>query len=89
MSRYLIYIFRQSLVVIGMIILLPLAGVAQTVTLNPVKDNTLYDSPSGALSNGAGIHLFAGTTNNSLRRRAVLAFNVSQIPAGSTITVSA
>src|SRR5688572_1637421 len=34
--------------------------VPRTVTLTPAKDNTLYDIADGSLSNGAGIHLFAG-----------------------------
>ncbi|MHC5109627.1 MAG: DNRLRE domain-containing protein [Planctomycetota bacterium] len=37
------------------------------------------------LSNGAGDHIFAGKTNDGLIRRGVIAFDVSSIPAGSTI----
>jgi len=59
----------------------------QTVMLTPSKDNTLYQTSNGSLSNGAGIHLFAGMTNLRERRRALLAFDVaSQIPPGSQIT---
>jgi hypothetical protein len=59
----------------------------QTVVLTPSKDNTLYESSNGSLSNGTGIHLFAGMTNGSQRRRALLAFDIaSQIPPGSQIT---
>lgn len=65
---------------------------AQTqVTIPSSKDNTLYENSGGSLSNGAGSRCFAGTTgsffNPSLKRRAVIAFNVAkQIPSGSTIT---
>jgi len=35
---------------------------AETTTLEPAKDNTLYVDAGGGLSNGAGIYLFAGRT---------------------------
>jgi hypothetical protein len=61
-------------------------ALGDTATLTPVKDNTLYQDDFGALSNGKGIYVFAGATNGGLLRRAVVAFDVSSIPAGSTIT---
>jgi hypothetical protein len=60
-----------------------------TAQLIPSKDNTLYESATGSVSNGAGPTLYAGKTgqNNSyLLRRAVLAFDLASIPAGSTVT---
>ncbi len=61
------------------------AGAAMVV-LAPAKDNTLYESVTGVISNGAGENLFAGRTAGNLTRRAVLAFDVaSQVPAGSTV----
>jgi hypothetical protein len=60
--------------------------VPHTVTLTPSKDNTLYESGAGSISNGAGIHLFAGSTASRARRRALLAFDLSGIPPGSQIT---
>lgn len=59
---------------------------ADTATLTAAKDNTLYQDDFGFLSNGRGIYIFAGATNGGLLRRAVLAFDFSSIPAGSTIT---
>lgn len=57
----------------------------QTIVLNPSKDNTLYQS-NGTISNGQGVHLFAGATASRGLRRALLAFDVaSQIPPGSRI----
>jgi hypothetical protein len=54
--------------------------------LEPVKDNTLYESAKGALSNGAGQHLFAGTTNQGFLRRGLIAFDIAgTVPADSTI----
>ncbi|MCI0439188.1 MAG: DNRLRE domain-containing protein [Chloroflexi bacterium] len=62
----------------------PPAG-ATEVTLPASKDNTLYLSNDGAFSNGAGAHIFAGNTNDGGTRRAVVAFDVGEIPPGSTI----
>ena len=57
------------------------------VMINPVKDNTLYKSSDGSVSNGAGAHLFSGTNNDGNIRRTVIAFDVtSNIPAGVTIS---
>jgi hypothetical protein len=58
-----------------------------TATLVASKDNTLIENPTGSLSNGVGDSFFAGRTgqgSNSIRR-GVIAFNLSTIPAGSTI----
>ncbi len=60
---------------------------AETVLIEATRDNTLYESPTGRLSNGAGEHLFAGLTAEQLRRRAVIAFkDLSAIPDGATVT---
>ncbi|HJQ39019.1 MAG TPA: hypothetical protein VKB93_17925 [Thermoanaerobaculia bacterium] len=61
--------------------------VSKSITLATSKDNTLYQDNSGGISNGAGPHLFAGSTASRAIRRALVAFNVaSQIPAGATVT---
>jgi len=58
-----------------------------TVTLLASKDATLYEIGNGSLANGAGVHLFTGTTATNSRRRALVAFDIaSQIPAGSKVT---
>ena len=59
-----------------------------TVMLPASKDNTLIESATGSLSNGAGA-LFVGRTNQaagSAIRRALMAFDFSSIPADATIT---
>ena len=59
----------------------------QTVmTFNPSKDNTLFFSANGDVSNGAGPHFFVGTNLNGNIRRGILAFDVSAIPQGALVT---
>jgi collagen type I/II/III/V/XI/XXIV/XXVII alpha len=61
---------------------------AEIVTIAPSKDNTLYEDPNGALSNGIGEYVFAGRTGitTNVLRRAVLAFDVAgNVPGGATI----
>src|SRR5262245_33073658 len=72
-------------------------ALADTATLQPIKDNTLYEPIQqdgfGDYSDGAGPTMFAGKVDNALNqagqvavRRAVLEFNVgAAIPAGATI----
>jgi hypothetical protein len=59
-----------------------------TVSLPAAKDNTLYEDPNGTLSDGIGPHLFAGRTAQASGsiRRGLVAFNLSSIPAGATVT---
>src|SRR6266480_2608634 len=61
---------------------------ADVINISPSKDNTLYEYvPPGDLSNGVGIHFFAGKTATGYIRRGVLAFEiVGSVPPGSTIT---
>mgnify|MGYP003573010621 CR=1 FL=1 len=76
-----------ALAILLTLLLAPAGWTQGTVTLNPIKDNTLYQDTSGGLSNGAGAHFFAGMTAAGAARRAVLAFDIAgSIPAGSTIT---
>jgi plastocyanin len=66
----------------------PLEGrvVPTAIVLGASKDNTLYQSTVGNISNGAGSSFFAGLTLHSAIRRGVIAFDiVGNIPAGSTI----
>src|SRR5262245_32203595 len=67
-----------------------LAGSPVTVTLTSSKDNTLIENGTGSppfFSNGAGDSFFAGRTGQATNsiRRGVIAFDLSSIPAGSTI----
>src|SRR5262249_5103507 len=58
---------------------------ADLITIQANKDNTLYFSSTGSLSNGAEDSMFVGTNNLGNVRRAVLSFDVAGIPTGSTI----
>ena len=62
-------------------------SVAQSfVELQASKDNTLYEDSGGNFSNGAGQHLFAGTTNLGELRRGLIAFDLSgALPEGSIV----
>lgn len=56
-----------------------------TINLPANTDNSMY-SESGSLSNGAGDFLFAGRNGQSNIRRALIKFDLSSIPSGSTIS---
>lgn len=75
---------RLGIAIVG---LLALSGIARgdVVQLLSSKDNTLYESDTGAFSNGVGSHFFAGLTAVGDVRRGLIAFDVTVIPAGATI----
>lgn len=59
---------------------------ADQITIVSSADNTLYEDPFGAISNGAGDYMFAGETDGGIRRRALVRFDIAgAIPAGSSI----
>lgn len=58
---------------------------AETLILISTKDNTLYESSDGSLSNGGGFYLFTGTTAGNNKRRTALHFDLSVIDSGATI----
>ena len=62
------------------------AGFGDIVMLEASKDNTLYESITGHLSNGAGDYVFSGVTAISEIRRGLMAFDIaSSVPKGATI----
>lgn len=62
------------------------AASAETIQINPTKDNTLYEDEEGDFSNGAGDYIFAGQTAVLGTRRALLHFDIAgNIPAGAEI----
>jgi len=54
---------------------------ADRFTAIAALDATLYESPTGALANGAGSGFFAGVNNQGLRRRGLLAFDLEPLAA--------
>ena len=68
----------------------PAAAYAATVVIPAARDNTLYQDPNGAFSNGAGGNFFVGRTDvisAGKLRRGVIAFNIAAaVPAGATVT---
>ena len=58
---------------------------AQTITINPAKDNAIY---SELVNNSAGLgYLYSGETCGGNYRRALLQFDIAgAVPAGATIT---
>ncbi len=77
-----------QIVVAASMAVIPFSGsstaVAETVEIPASRDNTIFEE--GALSNGAGNHFFAGTTNSGDLRRGLVAFDLeAEIPAGSVI----
>jgi len=65
-----------------------LQAFAETATLYPAKDNTIYaGGPFENNSCGAGTGMIAGNTNNGLARRGLVMFDVaSVIPPGAIVT---
>ncbi len=61
---------------------------ADTLSLTPDADNTLYEDIAGSQSNGVGHYLFSGNTLMSSKRRALLHFNLSSLPENATITAA-
>ncbi|MEO6596257.1 MAG: DNRLRE domain-containing protein [Planctomycetota bacterium] len=62
------------------------ASAQTTVAILCDRDNTLYEDPIGALSNGAGASLFVGKTGTNLIRRALVHFDVAgSVPPGARV----
>ena len=61
---------------------------AATVQLEAMRDAVLYEDVAGAVANGAGEFLVVGRTNqgSGSRRRSLLIFDVSSLPAGAVVT---
>lgn len=57
---------------------------AATLQVTPVADGTLF-APAGNVASGSGPYLFVGAIASGDARRAVLRFDLSAIPPGSTV----
>jgi hypothetical protein len=77
----------RAVIVVSGVLLVGEAALAEVVSLQPIRDNTLCQDSLGALSNGSGQHLFAGQTGSGAIRRGLLLFDVAgSIPPGSVVT---
>lgn len=81
-NRFATFLLCSSLLLLA----LPAPAGAATVTLEAIRDNTLYEDMGGSLSNGIGVSFFVGTTGANVIRRGLVAFDPSAvISAGATI----
>lgn len=63
------------------------ATAQQTITLSAEKDNTLYEDPTGSLSNGIGNQMTIGRTSTGEICRGLMAFDIAgNLPTGAVIT---
>jgi hypothetical protein len=80
---------RLGFVTLMTFTLLGSAFTQQKITLTPSKDNTLYESSDGSLSDGAGEYIFVGrvgSSGNGAIRRTLIRFDISgSVPSGATI----
>ncbi|HRP62280.1 MAG TPA: DNRLRE domain-containing protein [Phycisphaerales bacterium] len=63
----------------------PCAVDPTTMTIVADKDNVLYETVDGSLSNALGTRLFVGNLSSGAKRRSVVFFDISAIPHGSTV----
>ena len=66
---------------------------AEVLEIAPAMDTTLFEDEDGRLGNGSGQYLFIGRTwdengIDALLRRAVIKFDLSSLPRGSTINTA-
>ena len=85
--HYFVSSIRKTLAALLLFAILACASRVDAVPFPASKDNTLYQSTNGTLSNGQGIFVFAGRTNETTNplRRGVIAFDLSSIPPNATI----
>ncbi len=81
---------RKALAVLLLVAAMHSVAFADPVPFVASKDNTLYQDAAGQLSNGIGIFVFAGRTNETTNnlRRGLVAFDLNSIPANATVTAA-
>jgi hypothetical protein len=85
---------RHSGIRVGVLVGLGLGCAAESasaavITVGATKDNTLFESSTGSISDGLGPHMYIGRTGQPAGqslRRGLIAFDLSSIPAGATVT---
>jgi hypothetical protein len=75
-----------ALLIFALAMVVPVHSRADSVVLQAVRDNTLFEDADGDTSNGSGPGLFCGRTSQGRSRRALLAFDVAAtLPAGAVV----
>ncbi len=74
-----------SLYNVGLVFLMTTNATADSITLQAVADNTLYDDLTGSLSNGHGPTFFAGNTGGNLTRRGLIKFGIAPVPSEAVV----
>lgn len=87
-TRRNLFLMRLLILTGLAILLIPGLLLGAEVKLEPVKDTTIYFDEEGNLASGSGDYLFAGingSNGDNRIMRALIAFDLSEIPAGSKI----
>jgi hypothetical protein len=86
--HHLVLFVRKTFMALLLCAIAGTVALADPVPFTATKDNTLYQSATGSLSNGQGIFVFSGRTNETTNplRRGLVAFDLSAIPSNATIT---
>lgn len=66
-------------------LLAAISSAQTTVTIACDRDNTLYQSAGGTVSNGIGAYLFLGRDGSNTRKRALLHFPTTAIPGDARV----
>lgn len=74
-----------SLILLGIFITISIKA-QNYIIINPSIDNTIYESTAGNLSNGLGELLLCGKNANNQKRRILIKFDLSFIPANSIVS---
>ena len=83
--------FTRAAAIAAPVLLLAIApaAFADVLTIGAIKDNTLFESEPGNISDGSGPHLYVGRGGlaaGGAIRRGLIAFDFSALPAGATIS---
>jgi hypothetical protein len=74
-----------AVLIVGCMTILPCAGSANTITIEPNRDVTIFQNNVNN-SSGGGYGLFAGTNGTSSPRRALIGFDIAgSVPPGAVI----
>lgn len=61
------------------------AAIADTITVKPSKDNSVWDDSAGSVSDARGQYMFIGRNAGGNIRRAFIRFDLSAIPSFATV----